>query len=910
MLITSALPISADLLENLTFYKLDPAFTTELKQLEKVWHERRNDTNRLPHLSLASALTGVTRQPIRIVRIANETFVITTRPLNIRLLRAAVREWERHVRAEQPGLPDTNALSPFIDQHTTPTSAPTNELAWRTAADNLDVHNAALHVLRWTVTERLTTKPLILDDGMAVNLRIDTGGSLLSWDQPLSADKGGKTQRGMLRITPRIQTLPGHDTLVCTIDASLSRLQDTFHSVRNVWINHAGSSNDNTALLHLPVRSQYAASKGVWTTNLLNYAAEIVEACSLERIPWGEDVLRTDPDLVRAGRATNDIEQTLGTGVGPRTFRYATEHACDVLGVDPISYRSTSRRVLQNKARPEKSTSKSRVDRSRLTPEHLDKAIDGYGFDRLRIVHLSGRSSLRERVRSELSHYQDPEMPELSPEVGRLQQITNRAEYVAHDASGVLTYNASNPETLTRVAPCLEASAGTLVVALVDTEYEPSSIKTRRKSRTKKPSGHPDAGTEAPKAPVSPDTKRDLRRSLARLGISTQFLAYPPYENEYDNNPPQKAASTPEDYRVHAALKDLIMRTAGLTDDRLTNSINAPWGQGLDREAWLVGVHVRRQNRKPGKKNQNECPLVVHTLVALRPHLQSDDPWSCWYYQPDQGWLPHANGIAQFHAGPIGLPIPQTDADIQDPGDDGTESLYRRIRDTTDKAIHELRMRDDLPVIVMLDATECRRIWKGIANNHLGDGLLPGNTIPAVADVTVVRVNADMREVPRPIHRDDDSHGDDPHQPAPPGNTLWALTTNKGRCSWLLGRTSRTYNAGVDGRIGERRTRHTLPEERKHLQQKPWHSYTATEFMVPRSGVFDEEIVACTAARLCAQPISWDAHTTWPVPLHMARAADLDHPDYRSNESTSNPRSADSHEEAENEGRPTFSQGS
>lgn len=41
------------------------------------------------------------------------------------------------------------------------------------------------------------------------------------------------------------------------------------------------------------------------------------------------------------------------------------------------------------------------------------------------------------------------------------------------------------------------------------------------------------------------------------------------------------------------------------------------------------------------------------------------------------------------------------------------------------------------------------------------------------------------------------------------------------------------------------------------------------------------------AARLCAQPMSWDGHTRWPVPLHLARKADETHPGWRTEDAFS-----------------------
>jgi hypothetical protein len=54
-----------------------------------------------------------------------------------------------------------------------------------------------------------------------------------------------------------------------------------------------------------------------------------------------------------------------------------------------------------------------------------------------------------------------------------------------------------------------------------------------------------------------------------------------------------------------------------------------------------------------------------------------------------------------------------------------------------------------------------------------------------------------------------------------------------------------------------------------------------TEIAVKRPGSFIEQELVAIAARRCAQPMSWDGHTHWPVSLHLARKADETHPGWR-----------------------------
>jgi hypothetical protein len=137
--------------------------------------------------------------------------------------------------------------------------------------------------------------------------------------------------------------------------------------------------------------------------------------------------------------------------------------------------------------------------------------------------------------------------------------------------------------------------------------------------------------------------------------------------------------------------------------------------------------------------------------------------------------------------------------------------------------------------------------------------------------------------VPRPTHRTDgqQARSGDGGQPATPGNRVYVRDNDDGTHTWLLGRTSRTYSADQDGRIGARYTRFTLPAAQQRLQGKPWHSFTGTEFVIARQGAFTGQELVAVAARLCAQPMAWDGHTRWPVPLHLARTADENHPGWR-----------------------------
>ena len=685
--------------------------------------------------------------------------------------------------------------------------------------------------------------------------RIDTDGTLVAWENPITKPRRtGPPAQALMKITPHIKTLAGTGDLVCILEASITRLVGDFYRVKSVWIDHSRDFG-GSALLRLPVM-RFRESAGSWRTGFRDYGPGVVAACGLSPLPWGEDVLTACPDQVRGWRAVND-EHPIGTGVGPRTYRCLVEHARDALGADPIVYAPSAIRVLRE-PRGE-----------RLTPGALDAAVSAAGpvsgpaYQRLRVIHLSASAAARQRVRDELASYQGSGAAPLTAELGIMQQISQLASFTAYDIADLLAHGCTDRSEILRRAPLLKKDEdATLVVALVETEY-------------------------APGMKIADDAKPQLRRSLAELEVATQFLATPPKKDDADQGGPRRQPPTrsrvrsrpaasmssdgdDRDYPAESALKDLI-RVAGLTDDRLHAALTTGT-LPLTHDCWLVGVHVRRQNSSQGPMGSGTRPALVTVLVAAHARTWPGQPWTFHMYVPGHGWAGHAAGTARFHARPIG-------ASLGDGHDEQT--AYNAVRALTDQAFAELGA--NIPIIVFADAGATRRIWRGLTDARLGTGALPGDTLPAAERIAVVRVSAEEDAVPRPVHRTDgqQARSGDVDQPATPGNRVYLRENDDGTRTWLLGRTSRTYNADQYGRIGARFTRFTLPAVQQRLQGKPWHSFTGTEFSVARPGIFTEQELVAIAARLCTQPMSWDGHTRWPVPLHLARTADQTHPGWR-----------------------------
>jgi RNaseH domain of pPIWI_RE len=63
---------------------------------------------------------------------------------------------------------------------------------------------------------------------------------------------------------------------------------------------------------------------------------------------------------------------------------------------------------------------------------------------------------------------------------------------------------------------------------------------------------------------------------------------------------------------------------------------------------------------------------------------------------------------------------------------------------------------------------------------------------------------------------------------------------------------------------------------------RDWHALTAIEIAVAQPRSWHPDDLAALTARLCHQAASWDDRTLLPVPLHLARASDQDHPGHPS----------------------------
>lgn len=141
----------------------------------------------------------------------------------------------------------------------------------------------------------------------------------------------------------------------------------------------------------------------------------------------------------------------------------------------------------------------------------------------------------------------------------------------------------------------------------------------------------------------------------------------------------------------------------------------------------------------------------------------------------------------------------------------------------------------------------------------------------------VVRVTSGSRDLPRPVEvRIADSKAENGQRI---GRTTRSLHKLDGSANtWILSNVPRQFDGGRPPfRLGEKAGRWSAGAK---LGRYTWYAHTATEIVVVGADS-DPARYAVAAARLCDHAVSWDGRTSYPVPVHLARLMDLNHPQYR-----------------------------
>jgi hypothetical protein len=809
------------LLGTVTAYPLTEEFETAWNGLPK-----REGQHGPRYSALATGLVAATGRPVRLFghyELAEEEKAAGSRALLLtgdsafdHRLRLAVRAWEGHVR-DGRGTPALAGLLPEPEKE-------------RSFADFGSFRTGQAPVLpgwayrtaEWQVMRKLAEARLRVDGRDPVELTMDTDGSLLSWDPgDLIVHRSG-TAFSMHRVTARLTTRIGIEDPVLCFDASLSRISPQGDWAKHVWIDRG---EKGAPILRLPLHRRLDKKSGTWRSHLDSAIAKILEVCQLKALVIPEELPQV-PGVIRPHLAAARY-QKLGSGPGPRFMMRLHEHIVATLPLlVPLSYEPDKRIRLGGHVKG-------------YAADGLPTAAVGpSGFERVTLVCVYATAEGRHRMLNALGELVG--RPVRLENEDSIESVNDRLDVVARHRPDLLAHDTVNRAALLGSLNIPVGEDDHVAAAWMETEYHPDSARPRI------------------------DAKPHLRRLLGHLGTPTQFLATAPTVL-----PPNASPHSAETHKhaARAALRDLL-RAAGVMDDRLLEAVAA--GAGDDeatRPVLLVGIHVRRQQTGRGS-----APLVI-TMVAL--YVVPDDLAGCEvlvYSERRRRWLRSARGIADFHTGAI-----------------GSSRFGRRgektqlTRDMVEDALADLLASkpDGTRMVVFVDALETRTIWPGLQNARNGDGVLPADTLRhRGADVAIVRVNAAIQEIGRPVtRREKKNMPSDPAKPAAPGRQVYRLAEGDGR-SWLFAGRSRVLKA-KGGDRGAYYTRWTLPDMLMSKVAEPWHSYTGKEIVVVSPGSWAPERLAGLTASLCEQAVSWDDRTQRPVPLHLATAIDEDHPEYR-----------------------------
>jgi hypothetical protein len=699
---------------------------------------------------------------------------------------------------------------------------PPKEMLFDSGGRHRDV---MFEIARWLCASVVTQKPFTFD-GAEVRYREDTDGNLLAWDRPIEHETPLGHWIATHYLETSVVTLPGTENLYYRLEPRLSRIPGHWSWVGNLWLSH----NDRQPLLTVPVGHRRSGEK--WQTYYKNHLADILQACQLSPMPvLPEDLKDADPHVFRA-RMGKPSYHGIGKGVG---VRHAFQLQEQLSGRFDQAEPHFTRTPIQLRPRQKE---------SRIAGLDLDPAVLASGTEALRIVCLYATETTRHRMLSALSWYSsspsaltdvldDVEVP-----------LTGRVSVVCHHAPELLAHGGRERDlnSVGWIRPEGRLGAVT-VVALVETDVMAAQEARRR-------------GDE--------DAKPVLRRELGKRGVITQFL---------DSGGDLKNLGKSVDYPADYAVRDLISR-AGVLDNRLGRATTALKATQLPltQSATFVGLHLREVKTPSAKRGTRPKPATVVKLIALHASSDPDVPWTITMYDDELGWTSYRQAAARYYASALG-------SEHLGYYGDGAIQLRRYV----DQALSALPL--DRPLVVFVDSVAAR-VWSGLrhAGHNRQPELVPGATLRH-PDLAVVRVATGDNTL-RATHRTHVPFNNDSLKPDLPDSALYEHTEND-TTIWLLPHKSRIFRAGNFGaRVGADHTRWSLPAEKSTLMKDDWHLLSATEISVPRLGSWTPRQLAALTARLCNHPVSWDDRTRYPVPLHLARAVDSEHPGNPAEESS------------------------
>lgn len=832
---TLAYEIDPQSLGTVAIYPMNPDFLAGWDGMTKLLQNRLARDEVMPsYTALTVALTAVTGQPVTLFpgrqgTRDSDALLITTQPIDPWIMHTAIRKFEQLTTGDHTSdtlaallpigiTPRIENLADFIerDKVTQTVSAP----RW--------FYQAA----RWELARRIAAEPLLIDGTYPIQLRMDTEGNLLAFDNPISLPSG-KTRTGHATqyVSTAIVTVPGAANFYLSLDGHLARHPTTWSFVKNAYIDRGTGPAD--PILRLPVLSPYpkigrdhAQTKG--------HVADVIDALGLSAITLPAE-FETEAGQVRP--IGKPLFHPTGKGPGVRFLYQLGQHATRQLGIQPLRYAKTSMSVKA-------------FDDHAIPATKINDAVLASGLQHLRIVCLYSTPIVRRRMQEVMATYSAaPDTSLAGIPDGQTIQLTDRLSVIMAEAGHILDHG-PQPRVLNDQA-WLKAQPGTGIAALAETFWDPED-------------------------PPKDDAKPIVRRLLGEEGIVSQFINsnWTPAKPKAANKAKTKDAQGNEtivqpkkasDYPAIGAMRDLF-RQAGVIDDRLGQAMVKGNTVTLDRSAILVGIHIRQDTPRRQRNGYKPANSLVIRLTALHAEADLNQPWRVESAgKPGQPWMSYREANAEYYTGPIGMKELSRTVDKRE-----------AVQAYVEQALQAAEFPRDRPVVLFVDAESCKGLWSGLNDTALGRGPLPGDSLNH-PDLAVVRCASGQR-VPQATHRGHGTPVADPHQPALPQMQVYGHSEN-GTGSWLLAQASKTYRGkSIGAKTGAKYTRWTLPTDQAKFHAEDWHALTMIEITIARAGSWQPAVLVELTARLCHQAAAWDDRTKKPVPLHLAERSDLDHP--------------------------------
>ncbi|MER5905152.1 RNaseH domain-containing protein [Streptomyces mirabilis] len=761
-----------------------------------------------------------------------------------------------------------------------------------------DAANWVYRTVAWDLAHRLAQQVWNVDS-QEVTLRPDSSGGLVAWHQAWPNKSG--TAHAFARVRLALKTLPNVADPVVLVSSQATRVSSRMAYARTVLAEQADVA--------LPIIEVEMAGRGrirrIHRMSLQTLARLGMDQSVLHGIQQRVDHEQETDAQAEAGTDTaaaaegeggaavpkpaaglgpirplhsKNYRFPVGRGVGMHHLRELDRHIREVLNPATVQiFQDTRARGFKQLRQAELS----------VRPDDIIRSLDAMAYQHLRIVCLWYRDENRTRMIHGLAGVFGLDPATLDPADGvPLPLNGGRISAVFHCVPDFLTHgpNAGQTASIAHITS-LKNAPDTLVGVWAETEFDADS------SEEEEPEPQDGSGQESQgRLREDEDAKHQARRTLARLGIVSQFTA----ERKTSKKKPKQDGKQ-ADHQVILSLLDLC-RSLGIIDRRIDQVMVDQIGPHAADQVAQCGIHVRRQSRQGKDRKAKICI----TASVLKPPADTGEAWTLhgWSYTAPE-WQPYHRAQAAFHAAayPTGK---MTEFEDDNQG-------YKKVAKQIDQALSDLAdYLEGTPYTVTVDGVGTRRLWLGLHNRRQGEQAQPGSTwLPASTlaaherPLAVIRINKDMDEVPRPVQVSHVGGDGKAVRTNKVTNLLYQVEPDFGSPSWLLATVPNQFDGAGAGRLGEASTRWTAshgsndPENRqKNEVRQNWYSMTATEIYPiittdtskddsENGTTIEPQALALAAARLCHQPLAWANRTRYPVPLHSAQQMDLDHPQYR-----------------------------